>query len=134
VGWSAFLLGVFVGAPLVASVLLRLVPAPALVPISTATIVTQVVLVAGTWLVLAYVPTYQGSTQDCPDLDTGAGAVLSAAAFVSPIVAAFACASSVMAYNRKIGGAGRWWLGIASEGLVLAIWVPWFFTALCGIS
>ena len=132
--WAVILLAAFVGAPLVAGSVLRLFPTSTLLPISSSTIASQVVLVLGTWTLLLVMPETDGLSESCPDWDTGYGAVLKAAAFASLGVGAVACASSVLAYRRKLASGGRWWAGLASEGLIVAIWVPLIAASLCGLN
>ena len=129
------IVGVALGAALVAGVPLHFVASRWLVRIWTTTVPTQVTLVVFAWLLLATAPdepNWSSSGTTCPDLGGGVGDLIVGAGFGSIAVGAVCLASAVMAAHRRVSGAGRIVVGLAASAAPYAIFVPLLFAAFCG--
>ena len=129
------LVGVPVGAVLVAGIVLHFLDSAWVVRVSNAAIGAQVVaaLIAFTLpRTMPTNPTYEGEI--CPDLDSGQGHVMVAIAVASIATGAVAIAASFIAVRRRAARPRRLLAGTAAALLTPAILVRLVVVGLCGYS
>ncbi len=131
------LFGIPFVAALVAGMPLSLVRAPWLIRISNWSIGAQIGLVLTSWLLLATIPGERWTASSevaCPDFESAQGELLFLVAYSSIAVGGVALASAVLGVYRRAARPGRALAGLATSALYLAIWIPFFLAAFCGLS
>ena len=129
------LVGVPVGAVLVAGIVLHFLDSAWVVRVSNAAIGAQVVAALIAFTLPRTMPTnqtYEGEI--CPDLDSGQGHVMVAIAVASIATGAVAIAASFIAVRRGAARPRRLLAGTAAALLTPAILVRLVVVGLCGYS
>jgi hypothetical protein len=129
------ILGVPLGAALVAGVPLHFFSSGWLIRIWNSALAAQAALVASAWLLLAAapdVPNWNSSGSTCPDLGGAVGDVVVGVGFGSIAVGAVCLAAAVLTAHRRASGVGRVLGGLAASAAPLAVFVPLLFAAFCG--
>lgn len=131
--------GVPIGAALVAGLVLQFFTSTWLLRIFHASVAMQLGLVPFAWLVMVTAPdrenwtTRSGGT--CPDyVDSVHGHALTAMSFGSIALGGAALASAALSAHRGVAGFGRIILGLCASALPFAIIVPLVLTSLCGLD
>ena len=127
------LVGVPVGAVLVAGIVLHFLDSAWVVRVSNVAIGAQVAAALVAFTLPKTMPTdrtYEGDI--CPDLDSGQGYAMVVIAFGSIAVGAVALASSFIAVRRRAARPSRLLAGVAAALLTPAILLRLVVVALCG--
>ena len=134
---ALFLVLFLAGPALLAGAVMYALRPSLVVRISTGSIATQFGLVVVAWLLLATMPgreDWGGAGDACRDFGTIQGAVVGVIGLATLVVGGIAAGSSTVSVLRGAARPGRIAAGIGADALCVAVWIPLFVMALCGLE